>query len=432
MRYIIGRRNDLSPSPLSTMPFFAFFERGGSSSPNRRNRRGESASDAGSPCSSSVPLRSDDSSVARCAEKGSGFLGGPAWSFFSSKEPQGPASDSSTVTGPREEARQDAVGSENEQAPEPAKKPQLTQPIPYDQFSREWVNISGQDTFDGFRLEGAKQVNKYLQTCHSFCLGTQLREVGYSYHFGPTLAISAPPDPTQGENAQPPPPHFFAMAKLGTDGVLQSRLVKTLCKSADLKVNINSSLKDEQRNFYEVSLDNTGRDWASSVKLAWQSCWILDGMFSQVLTPKLQAGCELTYVASAGPETPSSSNTLSSCLSGLLSQQPDFKSPVGLTKLTHSCKVQYARKVTDRLSMGSELEYCHPENESALRLGWEYLFRQARVQGLIDTCGRISVFAQDFNGFGISGLIDYWRGNYKFGFLMHVVPPPDAAPPQSS
>lgn len=35
----------------------------------------------------------------------------------------------------------------------------LTQPIPFEQFSREWMNISGQDTFDGFRLEGAKQVH---------------------------------------------------------------------------------------------------------------------------------------------------------------------------------------------------------------------------------------------------------------------------------
>ncbi|CDI81602.1 eukaryotic porin domain-containing protein, putative [Eimeria praecox] len=303
------------------------------------------------------------------------------------------------------------------------------------------MNISGQDTFDGFRLEGAKQVNKYLQTCHSFCLGTQLRESGYSYQFGPTLAISAPPDPNQGENAQPPPPHFFAMAKLGTDGSLQGRLIKTLCQSADLKLNFNSSLKDEQRNFYEISLDNTGRDWATSLKLAWQSCWILDGMFSQVLTPKLQAGCEITYVASALPGANGASMLAvggrynldkQSVVSCQLSQQPDFKSPAGLTKLTHSCKVQYTRKVTDRLSMGTEFEYSHPETESALRLGWEYLFRQARVQGLIDTCGRISVFAQDYNGFGVSGLIDYWRGTYKFGFLMHVVPPPDAPPPQSS
>ncbi|CDJ28892.1 eukaryotic porin domain-containing protein, putative [Eimeria mitis] len=420
------------------MPFFAFLRCGGPSSTGRRTRRGESAFDTRSPRSSAVPLRSDDCHpVARCSEKGSGFLGVPGLSFFGSKESQAPASEPPPkATETQEKARQDAVARENEEVPEPAKKPQLTQPIPFEQFGREWMNISGQDTFDGFRLEGAKQVNKYLQTCHSFCLGTQLRESGYSYQFGPTLAISAPPDPSQGENAQPPPPHFFAMAKLGTDGSLQGRLIKTLCQSADFKLNFNSSLKDEQRNFYEISLDNTGQDWASSLKLAWQ-CRLRDNLRGKCNPPVYPF--EQQYVMSLFGANGASMLALGgrynldkqSVISCNLSQQPDFKSPAGLTKLTHSCKVQYTRKVTDRLSMGTELEYSHPETESALRLGWEYLFRQARVQGLIDTCGRVSVFAQDYNGFGVSGLIDYWRGTYKFGFLMHVVPPPDAAPPQS-
>nr|AET50865.1 hypothetical protein [Eimeria tenella] len=418
------------------MPFFDFLRRGDQRADGCRQRRGESVRGGRSRCASLVSVGKDDSpAVARCSEKSSGFLGVPGLGFFGgSKESQSASSDAPAAVDKREEARLDTLARENEQTPEPPKKPQPTQPIPFEHFSREWMNISGQDTFDGFRLEGAKQVNKYLQTCHSFCLGTQLRESGYSYQFGPTVAISPPPDPSQGENAQPPPPHFFAMAKLGTDGSLQGRLIKTLCQSADLKLNFNSSLKDEQRNFYEISLDNTGRDWASSLEVAWQSCWILDGMFSQVLTPRLQAGCEITYVGANGASMLAVGGRYNldkqSVVSCQLSQQPDFKSPAGLTKLTHTCKVQYARKVTDRLSMASEFEYSHPETESALRVGWEYLFRQARVQGLIDSCGRISVFAQDYNGFGVSGLIDYWRGTYKFGFLMHVVPPPEASPSQ--
>lgn len=150
------------------------------------------------------------------------------------------------------------------------------------------------------------QVNKYLQTCHSYCLGTGARESGYFYQFGPTVALGGEPDASKPD-APPANPHFFAMAKLGSDGTLQGRsvseagflsqrtrtlllhttrlrrrrclgmaeclslrLVKTLCSSADFKVNLCSSLKEEQRNFYELCLDNTGRDWASSVKLAWQ------------------------------------------------------------------------------------------------------------------------------------------------------------------
>ncbi|OEH73985.1 eukaryotic porin domain-containing protein [Cyclospora cayetanensis] len=432
------------------MPFFSFLRCGGHSSDGRPRRHGGSAADLlPNSVSSAVAVgRTDSSSVAHCAEKGSGFFSVPSFGFFggASEAAVPPSDEASTRTDQLEKARTDAFKRENEQPTDTPKKQELTQPISFEHFSREWMNISGQDTFDGFRLEGAKQVNKYLQTCHSFCLGTQLRESGYSYQFGPTVAISAPPDPNAGENAQPPP-HFFAMAKLGTDGSLQGRVIKTICPSADVKFNFNSSLKDEQRNFYELSLDNTGRDWASSLKLAWQSCWILDGMFSQVLTPRLQAGCEITYVASNFPRLImhrialeslfcasvifhsllqldcacdiASANGASmlavgsrynidkqSVVSCQLSQQPDFKSPTGLTKLTHSCKVQYSRKVTDRLSMATEYEYSHPDTESALRMGWEYLFRQARVQGLIDSCGRISVFAQDYNGFGHHDLAD--------------------------
>ncbi|KAL8448338.1 hypothetical protein Emed_003868 [Eimeria media] len=420
------------------MPFFSFFKRSDDSKdeysrvscPQLQLNLQEFSKEVMPAAAVLLTRKRKSSPVARCLEVNSAFPTNPFSGLFGSSAEASAAGREDATADKALKACADAMAREDEQPVQPSTKTQLTQPIPFEHFSREWLNISGQDTFDGFRLEGAKQVNKYLQTCHSFCLGTQLRETGYSYQFGPTVAISSAPDATLGENAPPPPPHFFAVAKFGTDGSLQGRLIKTLCPSADVKVNFNSSLKDEQRNFYELSLDNTGRDWASSVKLAWQSCWILDGMFSQVLTPRLQAGCEITYVGANGASMFAVGGRYnldkSSVLSCQLTQQPDFKSPIGLTKLTHSCKVQYARKVTDRLSMATECEYSYPDTESALRVGWEYLFRQARVQGLIDSCGRISVFAQDYSGFGVSGQIDYWRGTYKFGFLMHVVPPPDA------
>mmetsp|Transcript_17729 Transcript_17729/g.17559 ORF Transcript_17729/g.17559 Transcript_17729/m.17559 type:complete len:100 (-) Transcript_17729:55-354(-) len=89
--------------------------------------------------------------------------------------------------------------------------------------------------------------------------------------------------------------------------------------------------------------------------------------------------------------------------------------------------MQYVRKVSDRLAIGSEFEYSQPEHESQLRLGYEYTFRHARVQGLLDTCGKVSCFVQDFMGFGISGMVDFVKGDYRFGFMMHMVPQPEDA-----
>ncbi|KAL8434640.1 hypothetical protein ACSSS7_003038 [Eimeria intestinalis] len=358
------------------MPFFSFYRRSdnskdeysGSSRPHLRLDLQEISKEVVPAAAVLLARKRKSSPVARCLEVKSAFPTNPFSGLFgnSAEAPAGGREDA--FADKVQKARVDAMAREDEQPVQPPVKTQLTQPIPFEQFSREWLNISGQDTFDGFRLEGAKQVNKYMQTCHSFCLGTQLREPGYSYQFGPTVAISSAPDATLGENAPPPPPHFFAVAKFGTDGSLQGRLL------------------DFGRNVFP-SFDAKAARWLRGHGANGASMFAVGGRYN--LDKSSVVSCQVT-------------------------QQPDFKSPLGLTKLTHSCKVQYARKVTDRLSMATECEYSYPDTESALRLG------------LVDSCGRISVFAQDYSGFGVSGQIDYWRGTYKFGFLMHVVPPPDA------
>eukprot|EP00070_Physeter_catodon_P036419 XP_028343313.1 mitochondrial import receptor subunit TOM40-1-like [Physeter catodon] len=284
-------------------------------------------------------------------------------------------------------------------------------PIPYEQFSREWMGVSGQDNFDGFRLEATKQVNKVLTANHTFHLGTTTKEGGCSYSFGPTIVIGEPDEAAQQEGEMP---KFFGMARLSSDGFLQARFIKALSKTSDIKFNSNSSLSEgaKDKAMYEICLDKVGNDWATNLKLAWQGTWIVNGLFSQVITPKLQMGGELTWVF---------------IRAGQIGVGPDFSSPLGLATDVYSGKAQYVRKVTDRLSVGTEIECAHPDMSSSLKLGWQYLFRQARVQGTIDTAGRVAMYSQDYNGFAVSGLIDYWHGDYKFGFQMNVVPPPPPA-----
>lgn len=293
-----------------------------------------------------------------------------------------------------------------------------TTPIQYESYSREFQSITMQDNFDGFRLEAAKNVNKYLQTCHTLFLGTRLRDEGYIYQFGPTFALD------DGS--------LLLMARYSLDQTVNARFLKKLSKNFEFRLNANSSLTEEQRNMYELSFDNTGSDWASSLKFAWQGTWIVNGSFSQMIHPKLHLGGELTWIGANGASIGAIGARYTqgkNIISCQLSRQPDFKSPTGLTKETHSGKVQYVRKITDRLSAATELEYTHPDMESSMKIGWEYAFRHARIQGLIDTCGRVSLSAQDASGFGVSGVIDYWKNDYKFGFMMHVVPPPEGQNP---
>lgn len=306
-----------------------------------------------------------------------------------------------------------AMGLAPEVTGAPAVSPQapVPPPVQYEQFSREFMGLSGQDSFDGFRMEAGKAVTKNLQTSHSLFLGTQLREQGYLYQFGPTFHTN------DGRTT--------LVGRVGLDGGVNARAIQKVGEGFELKANMNSNLKDSQRNMTELSVDYAGSHWACSNKLVYQGTWIVNSSIAQEITKNLSLGGELTYVTANGVSIAGVGARYvlgPNVWSAQLGRQPDFKNGPHLN--THSGKVQFVRKVSDRLSLGAELEVTS-ERESQMRLASEYAFRHARVQGMIDTAGKVSAFVSDFMGFGLSGSIDYVKNDYKFGFMMHVVPPPE-------
>jgi len=287
-------------------------------------------------------------------------------------------------------------------------------PVQFEQFSREWQNISQQDNFDGFRVEAANQVTKTLQAAHTLFLGTQLRPEQYIYQFGPAF---------QSEDGR-----TMLMARAGLDGGVNGRVMQRF-GGLDLKASSNSHLAEPQRNMHEGSIGYTGSSFTAEGKLAWQGAWLFGGAFTKRLLPQLQLGGDLTLVAVNGI-MPIAQGGLryadgKDIFTATLSRTPDPKLPDGMST---ECRMQYVRKVTERLALGTEYKLSLPDKESGLQMGYEYTFRQARVQGLIDTDGKVSCCVSDFVGFGFSGMIDYFRGDYKFGVVMHVLPQPDQPP----
>jgi hypothetical protein len=82
-------------------------------------------------------------------------------------------------------------------------------PIQYEQYSREYFQMSSQDSFDGFRLEAVKSISPLFQLNHSLNLGTTCRPSGYCYQFGPTFSSA------DGS--------LFLMSRYGTDGTMMAR-----------------------------------------------------------------------------------------------------------------------------------------------------------------------------------------------------------------
>jgi mitochondrial import receptor subunit TOM40 len=285
--------------------------------------------------------------------------------------------------------------------------------VHFERFNREWQQIAEQDNFDGFRIEAANQVTKWLQAAHTLFLGTQLRECGYIYQFGPAF---------QSEDQR-----TMLVARAGLDGAVSGRMIQKVGQCLELKGSSNSHLKDVQRNMHEGSAEYTGQDFTLAAKLAWQGAWLLGGAFTQRVVPSLHLGGDLTLVAVNGVTSIGQVGLRwaegRDVFTAAVSRTPDPKSPSGQN--LHECRLHYVRKVTERLSLGSELKYSHPDMESGMSLAYEYSFRNARVQGLLDTDGKVSCCVSDFTGFGFSGMIDYARGDYKFGVVMHVYPQPE-------
>merc|ERR1719447_2495066 len=262
--------------------------------------------------------------------------------------------------------------------------------------------MSQQDNWDGFRMEAATPVTKYLQAAHTLFLGTQLRESGYIYQFGPFFQ-------SEGQRT-------VMTARAGLDGSVDGNWVQKIGSGFEFKASSATHLKDMQRNMHDASVEYTGKDWTCGAKLAWQGAWLAGGSFTQRLLPSLQLGRDLTCVAVNNLMTIWQLSARwtegKNVFTAGLSRQPDPKSPVGAN--LHEIRLQYVRKLSDRLSLGTEFKLSHPDKDSGLSMGYEYAFRNARVQGLLETDGRVSCCVSDYQGLGFSGMIDYVQGNYKF------------------
>lgn len=285
--------------------------------------------------------------------------------------------------------------------------------LQYDNFAKEWQGTSQQDTFDGFRVEAGKPLTKNMQMTHTLLLGTQSRQNPYSYQFGPIF---------QTEDGR-----TFLMGKYNIEGLLNIRGVKKFFGNhVDVRVNGGSCLIEPNKNIMELSKDLNFETWATSLKLVWQGVWIMNFGFSRLITPQLHMGGELTYLTIHQGATMGTLgfrwNNSNHILSGTLGRTPDFKNPGSHANLT-GVRMQYVHKVSERVSLGTELDYTYPDHESACKIGYEYTFRTSKVQGLLDTAGKVSCFVNDFKGYGLSGLIDYVNNDYRFGVLCHYFPP---------
>ncbi|KAH0477123.1 MAG: hypothetical protein KVP17_003293 [Porospora cf. gigantea B] len=280
--------------------------------------------------------------------------------------------------------------------------------VPVDRFSQEFHSSFNADTFEGFRFDVAKTRGPF-SLMGTLGLGALPVYPGYLWQLGPIYQSGS----------------TVAALRLASDRALTARLSQT-----------HKTL--EGRFMAEVGFPKTGPSvaWeasvskdagetgtlAGSIKVAMQqSTYIYNASLAKKVAPGLHVGSDLTLIEGNNTSTMITGIRYDGCpgnvLTAFVSRQPDFET-ADIHKQAHSAKLQYWRRVSDRLCLGSELEAVRSSRgdlQSCCRVAYDHFFRNARVQGSISSEGEVRVLALASNGVSVSGSADLLAGKFSVG-----------------
>ena len=77
-----------------------------------------------------------------------------------------------------------------------------------------------------------------------------------------------------------------------------------------------------------------------------------------------------------------------------------------------------------QVSLATEFLWNWNSREATAAFGYDYILRQCRLRGRIDTDGKVAAYLEERVNVGVnfilSAEIDHWKKDYKFGFGMTV------------
>lgn len=276
----------------------------------------------------------------------------------------------------------------------------LPQPVRYEELQREVMMSLKPDLFEGLRFDLTKPLNHNFALSHSIFMGnidvpTANQQVVKmpmgTYEFGANLV-------TNSGN--------LALGRITSDGRLTGRVKYDVSGFAALKSQFQiASEKGMSQAMFDA--DFKGKDWNGQLK--WGTSNFYGANYFQSVTPKLSVGGEVFYLA----EQQRSGFGLAARHAGDKHVATAQVANTGLVSLT------YVQKISDKVSLASDFMWNLNSREATASFGYDYVLRQCRLRGRIDTDGKIAAFLEERLNVGVnfvlSAEVDHSRGDYKFG-----------------
>lgn len=277
-------------------------------------------------------------------------------------------------------------------------------PIKYEEIQREAYMALKPELFEGLRFEFNKPLNQHFSLSHSLCMGNM--EVPSQ-----SAQVVKIPSATYEFGANILDQKMMIIGRLLNDGRVSARIAGTLTDRLGLK--INAQLTSEPHFSHGMlHLDYRGSDYQAQLQLGNNAYY--GGNYMQSITPSLACGGEVFWLGHqrrSGVGIASRWNTDKCVATGQVAT-------TGMVSLT------YVQKVTEKISLASEFMCNVLNKESSASVGYDYIFRQCRLRGRIDTNGCVAAYLEERLNVGVNLLfsaeVDHWKKDYKFGFGMTV------------
>ncbi|KAG6433509.1 hypothetical protein SASPL_105123 [Salvia splendens] len=268
----------------------------------------------------------------------------------------------------------------------------LSCPIPYEEIHREALMSLKPELFEGLRFDFTKGLNQ------SFSLSHSANSSAFSVMMGPT-AIPA----QSAETIKIPTanyefgtnfidPKLMLFGRVMTDGRLNARLKCDLADNLTLKG--NAQLTNEPHMSHGMfNFDYKGSDYRTQFQVG--NGALLGASYIQSVTPNLSLGGEVFW---AGQHRKSG-------IGYAARYNTDKMVATGQVASTGMVALSYVQKVSDKVSLATDFMYNYMSGDVTSSVGYDYILRQCRLRGKIDSNGSVSAFLEERLNMGLNFLL---------------------------
>ncbi|OAY73003.1 mitochondrial import receptor subunit TOM40-1-like [Ananas comosus] len=277
-------------------------------------------------------------------------------------------------------------------------------PVPFEEIQREALMSLKPELFEGLRFDFTKGLNHKFSLSHSVFMGSMelpsqssdtLKVPTAHYEFGANYLD----------------PKLMLVGRILTDGRLNARVKCDLTDNLTMK--INAQLTNEPHYSQGMfNFDYKGKDYRAQFQIGNNAFY--GANYIQSVTPHLSLGSEVFWLG----------HQRKSGIGFAARYNTDKMVATGQIASTGIVALSYVQKVSEKVSLASDFMYNHMTRDVTSSFGYDYILRQCRLRGKLDSNGVVAAYLEERLNMGVnfilSAEIDHRKKDYKFGFGMTV------------